>query len=55
MRRRTFDMLASGAGLLIAIVLIVAAALMTWAYTFVNGQVCCSSRRSSLTSPAGSC
>ena len=39
MRRRTFDMLASGAGLLIAIVLIVAAALMTWAYTFVNGQV----------------
>jgi hypothetical protein len=39
MRRRTFDLLASGAGLLIAIVLIVAAALMTWAYTFVNNQV----------------
>lgn len=39
MRRRTFDLLASGAGLLIAIVLIVAAALMTWGYTFVNDQV----------------
>jgi hypothetical protein len=39
MRRRTFDALASGAGLLIAVVLIVAGALMTWGYTFVNGQV----------------
>ena len=39
MRRRTFDLLASGAGLLIAIVLLVAAALMTWGYTFVNNQV----------------
>ena len=39
MRRRTFDLLASGAGLLIAIVLILAAALMTGAYTFVNNQV----------------
>jgi uncharacterized SAM-binding protein YcdF (DUF218 family) len=39
MRRRTFDLLASGGGLLIAIVLIVAAVLMTWAYTFVNNQV----------------
>jgi hypothetical protein len=39
MRRRTFDVLASAAGLLIAAVLIVAGALMTWGYTFVNGQV----------------
>lgn len=39
MRRRTFDVLASGAGLLIAVVLIVAGALMTWGYTFVNNQV----------------
>ncbi|MBV9094899.1 MAG: hypothetical protein JO132_13670 [Streptosporangiaceae bacterium] len=39
MRRRTFDLLASGAGLLIAVVLIVAGALMTWGYTFVNNQV----------------
>jgi hypothetical protein len=31
MRRRTFDVLASGAGLLIAAVPILAGALMTWA------------------------
>lgn len=39
MRRRTFDALASAAGLLIAAVLIVAGALMIWGYSFVNGQV----------------
>jgi hypothetical protein len=39
MRRRTFDVLASGAGLLIAAVLILAGAVMTWGYTFVNGEV----------------
>ena len=39
MPRRTFDALASAAGLLIAVVLIVAGSLMTWGYSFVNGQV----------------
>jgi hypothetical protein len=39
MRRRTSDALASTAGLLIAVVLIVAGALMTWGYSFVNSQV----------------
>lgn len=39
MRRRTFDLLVSGAGVLLAIVLIVAAALMTWGHTFVENQV----------------
>jgi hypothetical protein len=39
MRRRTFDALAGTAGLLIAVVLIVAGALMTWGYSFVNSQV----------------
>src|SRR5215467_3634148 len=39
MRRRTFDMLASSAGLLLAVVLAVAGALLIWAYSFVNSQV----------------
>lgn len=39
MRRATFDLLASSVGALIAIVLIVAGALLLWAYNFVNGQV----------------
>jgi cell division protein FtsX len=39
MRRRTFDLLASLAGLLIAIVPAVADALLIWAYSFVNSQV----------------
>src|SRR5262252_881523 len=39
MRRRTFDVLASSAGLLLAIVLAVAGALLIWAYSFVNSQV----------------
>lgn len=39
MRRRTFDLLASAAGLLLAVVLAVAGGLLIWGYTFVNGQV----------------
>jgi len=39
MRRRTFDILASSAGLLLAVVLAVAGALLIWAYSFVNSQV----------------
>lgn len=52
MRRRTFDLLASGAGLLIAAVLIVAAALMTWGYTFVNSQVSSQLTSQKITFPA---
>jgi len=39
MRRKTFDTLASGAGLLIAVVLLFAGALGLWAYSFANSQV----------------
>jgi hypothetical protein len=39
MRRRTFDFLASGVGVLLAIVLLVAGALLLWGYNFVNDQV----------------
>lgn len=52
MLRRTFDLLASGAGLLIAVVLIVAAALMTWGYTFVNNQVSSQLTSQKITFPA---
>jgi hypothetical protein len=39
MRRKTFDTLISVAGLLMALVLVAAGGLLTWSYTFVNGQV----------------
>ena len=39
MRRRTFDALVSGAGLLLAAVLLVAGALLTWGHVFVNNEV----------------
>jgi len=39
MRRRTFDVLVSSVGLLLAVVLAVAGALLIWAYSFVNSQV----------------
>ena len=39
MRRRTFDILASSAGLLLGVVLAVAGALLIWAYSFVNSQI----------------
>jgi hypothetical protein len=39
MRRQTFDALMSAAGLLVAVVLIVAGALLIWAYSFTNNQV----------------
>jgi hypothetical protein len=38
-RRRTFDFLASGVGVLLAIVLLVAGGLLLWGYNFVNDQV----------------
>jgi hypothetical protein len=39
MRRRTFDALAVGVGLLIAAVLLVAGGLLTWGHSFVNDEV----------------
>ena len=39
MRRRTFDVLASGVGLLIVAVLVVAGALLAWGSSFANSEV----------------
>jgi hypothetical protein len=39
MRRRTFDMLATAAGLVIAAVLLVAGALLGWGHSFVSSEV----------------
>jgi len=39
MRRRTFDLITSSVGVLLAVLLLVAGGLLTWAYTFVNNQV----------------
>jgi hypothetical protein len=39
MRRKTLDYLVSGGGLVLAIVLVVAGALMLWGYSFVNTNV----------------
>jgi len=39
MRRRTFDALVSGAGLLLVAVLLVAGGLLTWAHSFATSQV----------------
>jgi hypothetical protein len=39
MRRRTFDALASVAGLLLAVVLAIGGGLLLWGHSFVNGQV----------------
>jgi hypothetical protein len=39
MRRKTFDMLVSVGGLVLAAVLLVAGGLLVWGYSFANGQV----------------
>jgi hypothetical protein len=39
MRRRTFDALATTAGLIIAVVLLVAGVLLTWGHSFVTSEV----------------
>jgi hypothetical protein len=39
MRRKTFDALLTAGGLLIAVVLVVAGALLTWAHNFTSDQV----------------
>lgn len=39
MRRKTFDVLVSTGGLVLAAVLLVAGGLLVWGYSFANGQV----------------
>jgi len=39
MTRRTFDLLVSGAGLLLAVILLVAGGLLTWTHVFIDDQV----------------
>jgi hypothetical protein len=39
MRRRVFDMLVSAVGALLTVMLVVAGALLLWAYSFTNDQV----------------
>jgi hypothetical protein len=39
MRRRTFDALATAAGMLLVVVLIVAGVLLTWGHSYANNQV----------------
>lgn len=39
MKRRTFDVLASTVGLVLAVLLLVAGGLLTWAHTFVQDEV----------------
>ncbi len=39
MRRRTFDLLVSGAGLLLAALLLIAGGLLTWTHVFIDNQV----------------
>jgi hypothetical protein len=39
MRRRTFDTLVSSVGVMLTLVLLVAGGLLTWGYSFANGNV----------------
>lgn len=39
MRRKTFDLITSSVGVLLAVLFLVAGGLLIWAYTFVNNQV----------------
>ena len=39
MKRRTFDILMATAGLLLAVTLIAAGGLLTWAQTFIGNEV----------------
>ncbi len=39
MRRKTFDVLVSTGGLVIAAVLVVAGVLLLWGHSYANGQV----------------
>src|ERR1017187_6296001 len=39
MRRRTFDALATGTGVLLAAILLVAGGLLTWGHSFIGNEV----------------
>ena len=52
MRRQTFDLIASSVGVLLAVLLLVAGGLLTWAYTFVNNQVTSQLTEQQITFPA---
>jgi hypothetical protein len=54
MRRRTFDTLVSVGGLVLAFVLIVAGALLTWSALFINNQVHDNLAAQKITFPAAS-
>jgi hypothetical protein len=54
MRRRTFDLITSSVGLLLAVLLLVAGGLLTWAYTFVNNQVTTQLTEQQITFPPAS-
>jgi hypothetical protein len=54
MLRRTFDLITSSVGLLLAAIMIVAGALLIWAYTFVNNQVTTQLSEQMITFPAAS-
>jgi len=52
MRRRTFDLITSSVGVLLAVLLLVAGGLLIWAYTFVNNQVTQQLTEQQITFPA---
>ena len=52
MRRRTFDLITSSVGELLAVLLLVAGGLLIWAYTFVNNQVTQQLTEQQITFPA---
>jgi len=54
MRRRTFDVIASSVGVLLAVLLLVAGGLLIWAYTFVNNQVTTQLSEQQIVFPAAS-
>jgi hypothetical protein len=39
MRRKTFDLLATTVGLVLAVILLAAGGLLMWGHSFVNGEV----------------
>ena len=53
MRRKTLDTLLSATGLLLALVLLVAGGLLTWASTFAQGQVHDQLAAQKITMPSG--
>ena len=54
MRRRTFDLITSSVGVLLALLLFAAGGLLIWAYTFVNDQVTSQLTEQQITFPPAS-